>query len=236
MTRKRHDPRVGGLRYASGMASRGQLRILAAGLCLAAATSSSRGYASSDHSTFENGVDGWESWEVYRSPTDLLQGAYAMYGYDGSWMWRVFELSGAEKLVMDVYFTGEDPKWLSQFAAVVVSRVDSSDTPIGDTTVVGFHSFLATEQNPAPNPDRRLFDLTPFQGMYQVQIVWPKLACFPEDPTDCLTIHFVGYVDNVVVPEPAPALLAWVSLLPLALLAKVRRGFRTRLDSIKRRV
>jgi hypothetical protein len=179
--------------------------------------------ASSAVYSFESGFEEWESYEVYRDETDVLGGAYAMYGYDGSRMWMVFELTGAEELVMDTYFTGDNPELNPRFVAVLARRRDSQGDPVGDLVVVGYgESLIATSHNPMPNPDRRRYDLTDLVGTYEVRITWPQLACTPEDPAACFEIHFPGYVDTVAVPEASPFLLGSTAALAIASFARSR--------------
>jgi hypothetical protein len=179
--------------------------------------------ASSDRSTFEAGFDGWESTEVYRTETDIFGGGYAMFGYDGSRMWKVFDLAGADHLKMDTYFTGSEPELSDEFVAVVARRQNSQGMNVGDLIVVGSgESLLATDQNPMPNPDRRRYDLSSLDGAYEVQLLWLQRACIPEDPGSCFEIHYPGFVDNVTVPEPSSVLGAGASVLSLATLVRLR--------------
>jgi hypothetical protein len=111
---------------------------------------------------------------------------------------------------------------MQYYSNFVVVMLTPAGNPLADATFVYGQSLLASAHHPTPNPDLRRFDLAPLDGLYEVRVVWPKLACNPEDITPCFTIHFDGYVDNIVVPEPAAALIGWASVAPLAVLARRR--------------
>lgn len=195
-------------------------------ICFCLAALPAAAHAWQERFTFDDGFQGWDFYEAYLNDIGLPNGNI-VFGYDGSRIWKTFELSGAEQLVMDTHFTGADPQWMPNFVVVWAMRVNASGNPIGDKTFVYGESLVATAANPTPNPDRKRFDLTPFSGPYQVGVAWPKLACTPEDITPCLTIHFDGFIDNIFVPEPSSALLAFASAAACAGLAR-RQGTRRR--------
>jgi hypothetical protein len=175
----------------------------------------------SERFTFEEGFEGWESYEAYRAEAGLLDG-YSVYGYDGTRMWKTLWLTGEDSLVMDVHFTGDDPRRMPNFVVVWARRLNSLGVPYGDRVNIYGQSLFATSENPSPNPDRKRFDLTPFNGSVQVGLQWNQLVCIPEDILPCLDVSFPGFVDNITIPEPSPALLSLASVATCAGLARRR--------------
>jgi len=172
---------------------------------------------------FETGNQGWSFNGPFRVMTTALGGTFAIDGFDGDSMSIDLDLTSIGAMTMETLFTGSNPTFLRQFVGVHVQPLDAAGAPAPFILVGTGTSLLADPNNPAPNPDLRLFDLSPFTGPHRVRVSWALLVCIPEDLTSCFPPNFPGFVDNIrFLPVPEPSSSVLISMVAILLLTRSR--------------
>ncbi len=169
---------------------------------------------------FEDGEQGWLLISgAQRQETSALGGSFAVFGTDSAKLRLELDLTNIESFTLEQLWLSPVQETIN-LVTVVVNGTDANGNSMTNRDRDGV-SLIGDAANPFPNPDLRSFDISGFEGIGALSIIWNSFVCAPEDP--CVERNFIGYVDNIsfhAVPEPSSWLLLSLGIAGMVMLRR----------------